>query len=357
MANKLKNLHMTSVDFVKRGANQDADIKLCKSADGFQDDNIQIIMKSDEEIQDMIQKSEDTMSLYAEALVKSITSALNDSSMNDEEAQAFMEKSLSEFDEAVKSDIISEFRYAAAEPGIAKKSYTESEDTNMANLGMLNIDKSALTPEESAQLESLLEKACGKKPEDMTKECGKGKRTVTKEDDMEDDMEEDDDFPPVPPKKDDKGAKEMRKSAPIHPAVQAALDRMETLAKGMEMKNYMEIAKKYEVLGEDTEKLAKSLYDMKQQGDDTYNSYIAVLDKSLDILNKSGMFGEIGKSAYGPVGTGYRAGIQKSDAESKIETIAKGYMDKDPSLTVAAATARAWENHPELAVEYENSRM
>lgn len=34
MANKLKNLRLTSVDLVRRGANQEADICLYKSLDG-----------------------------------------------------------------------------------------------------------------------------------------------------------------------------------------------------------------------------------------------------------------------------------------------------------------------------------
>ena len=34
MANKLRNLHLTSVDLVRAGANQEADICLHKSADG-----------------------------------------------------------------------------------------------------------------------------------------------------------------------------------------------------------------------------------------------------------------------------------------------------------------------------------
>lgn len=353
MANKLKKLFMSSVDFVRRGANQDADIKLYKSADGGPDDEPEVpLMKSDEEVMDMIEKSEDMISYYAGTLVKSITGALNDPSMDAEEAQAFMEKSLSEFGEAVYSDIISEFTYTARTPETTNKSFTEREENEMAGLEMLSIDKSALSPDELTQLEALLEKGCAK-PRKVSKEDG------------EDDFEDDEEFeipmkgnkkkkPPFQPKKGEET--KMGKSA-LPPAIQAALDRMEGIAKSMEMKEYMEIAKKYEILGEDTEKLAKSLYDMKQTGDEAYNSYVSALDRTLNVMEKSGMFGEIGKSAYGKVGTGVRTGIQKSDAESKIDTIAKGYMEKDPTMSEAAAVAKAWENHPEIAVEYENSRM
>lgn len=338
MANKLENLDMTSVDFVKRGANQDADIKLYKSADGV-NDNVQVVMKSNEEIEEMIQKSENAISLYAEALVKSITSALNDTSMNSDEAQAFMEKSLSEFDEAVKSDIISDFNYTSTAMPAVTKNANESEVNEMANLEMMNIDKSALSPDETEQLNALLAKCAN-----VTKSNPDKKISI-----------EDDDLDDIPPEDAEKGAKDMKKSA-LHPTVQAALDRMESLAKSIEMGQFTEIAKKYEILGEDPEKLAKTLYDMKQQSDDVYKQYISVLDKSVDIMNKSGMFGEIGKSAYVSAGTGVNTGIQKSAAESKIETIAKGIMDKDPTMSYTSAVAKAWEDHPELAVEYENSR-
>lgn len=339
MANKLKKMLMSSVDFVRRGANQDADIMLYKSADGGPDDNV-VIMKSDEEVMDMIEKSEDTITEYADAIAKSIISVLNDPSMDAEEAQAFMEKSLSEFDEAVKNDIISEFTYTRTpyqkgrEVGEMKKEYV----TQLLE----SFDKSALSDAETDHLEALLTKACG------------GKKNIEKLDFEDDD--DDDEFE-FPPKKKEKGEEPpMKKSAGIiPPAIQAALDRMESLAKGMEMKEYEQIAKKYENLGEDTDKLAKSLYDMKQVGDDAYNSYVAALDKSLNVLEKAGMFGEIGKSAHGIAGTGYGS-FQKSEVESKIDTIAKSLMEKDPTMTEQMAKAAAWDAHPELAVEYENSR-
>lgn len=39
MATKLKNMCLTSVDFVRRGANQDADICIVKSQDGAPEEN------------------------------------------------------------------------------------------------------------------------------------------------------------------------------------------------------------------------------------------------------------------------------------------------------------------------------
>lgn len=325
MAKKLKELLMNSVDFVKRGANQDSNIMLYKSIDGgAAGDAAGVIMKSEAQVQEMIQKSADTMNYYAEALVKSIHSVLTDETMSDVEAQEFMAKSLSEFDEAVKNDIISEFTYTKSQPSETKKTQKESEvDTMKSAKDILkSIDKENLSKEEEKDLERLLEKAFPSKNDD-------------------------DDFPP---KKKEGEEPEVNKSAGIiPPAIQAALDRMEGLAKSIEMNEYKEIAKKYEILGEDPDTLAKSLYDMKQAGEATYNQYIASLDKCVGVLKNSAMFGEIGKSARG----GYNG---QSEPEAKINSIAKSFMEKDPTLTEHQAMAKAWEAHPELAVDYENSR-
>ena len=64
------------------------------------------------------------------------------------------------------------------------------------------------------------------------------------------------------------------------------------------------------------------------------------------------MFTEIGKSGnfnYGPVA--------KSEPETKIEGIAKSYMEKDPTLDYNGALAKAWENNPQLMAEYDASFM
>ena len=79
-----------------------------------------------------------------------------------------------------------------------------------------------------------------------------------------------------------------------------------------------------------------------------YDSYVQILDKSLAAasVNNSGIFGEIGKSYSG-------GSVVKSTAVGKIESIAKGFMEKDPTMDRNVAMMKAWEEHPELAVEYE----
>ena len=184
---------------------------------------------------------------------------------------------------------------------------------------MIKIDKSLFSAEELAQYEALIAKG----------------------------SVETDDIPPVEPEKkpeekEGEGMVDTAKSA-VHPDMTAALERMNKLAKSLEMKEFTEIAKKYAPLGENEEELAKTLYDMKQAGDETYDAYIGVLEKSLSIVEKSGVFAEIGKSASGTTGT----------VLDKVNAAADEIMKSDASITHEQAIAKAWEDHPEFVAEYE----
>lgn len=326
MANKLKNMLLKSVDLVRRGANPDADIKLFKSFNG---ESGQAIMKSAEEVEEMIMKSEDAIDAYTDILKASFSSIVNDESLRANEAREMMAKSLCEFNETVYENIVKQFTFAYSIE-------EESEVSEMANDKLFNsIDKSLLSTEEQSQLETLLAKARKVEKDDQMEEEKKRLLEGANKDDGEE------------------GEKGMEKS--MHPEVAKALERMESLAKSMEMKEMVELAKKYEPLGEKADELAPKLYEMKKSGENAYNEYISVLDKSLDLVNKSGLFGEIGKSAYSADAT--VGGIAKSDVEKKIDGFANEIMKSNPAMSQVQAVAKAWEDHPELAVEYENSRM
>lgn len=186
---------------------------------------------------------------------------------------------------------------------------------------MIKIDKSLFSAEELAQYEALIAKGS---------------------------VEVEDEVPPAvePEKEPEKEVKdemvETAKSA-VSPEMTAALERMETLAKSIEMKEYAEIAKKYAPLGENEEELAKSLYEMKKSNEDNYNAYINILDKSLALVEKSGVFTEIGKSTSGTAGS----------TVDKIEAAADEIQKSDATISRAEAVAKAWENNPELIAEYD----
>ena len=201
----------------------------------------------------------------------------------------------------------------------------------------IKIDKSVFTPEELETYKALIAKA-----------------TVDPEA-AEDEMEKE--RPDFPPKKKRVFEEEFReeekdidtekcntrKSA--DPALEAALERMEKLEKSLAMQEFTEIAKKYAPLGEKEEELAQTLYEMKKSNEANYEAYINVLDKSLDMVEKSGIFAEIGKS-----GAAYGAA---HGTVEKVETIASEIRKSNPEMSYEAAIAKAWEQNPELIAEYD----
>ena len=167
---------------------------------------------------------------------------------------------------------------------------------------MIRIDKSAFTPEERATYEALIAKA-SVKAEDET--------------------------PAV------------EKSA--SPELTAALAELADLKKSIEMKDFTEIAKKYAPLGKKEDELAKTLYDLKKSNEENYNAFVSTLDECLGLVEKSGTFTEIGKSAGGaPVG----------GAEAKAVAKAQEIMKADPNISYSAAIAKAWED-PAIMAEYD----
>lgn len=322
MANKLKNMLLKSVDLVRRGANPDADIMLYKSLDGGPED--EPIMKSEEEIEDMIEKSGDLMETYSDILKSSFSSILKDESLGADEAREMMVKSLNEFSETVFDDIVKDFSYTHEREG---------EEMNYKDI----LKSENLTDIEKEQLERLLGKASGKKID---------KAEDTPDFEIEDDEEEEE----VPPTKTEKGQDTMKKS--YEAIIKKQNEQLEALQKRFEMQDLVTVAKKYEAIGENAEELAKTLYDMKAAGEDVYKNYVGTLDKTLELYQKSGLFSEIGKSYGAPV----VGNFAKSDYEAKIEAFADGIMKADPTMNRTAAIAKAWEDHPELAAEYEMSR-
>ena len=202
----------------------------------------------------------------------------------------------------------------------------------------MKIDKSVFTPEELAQYEALIAKA-KVDPEADPEEAGLTDGELSTPPKKKPQENPEGDGPEEETPEDKVGKKDTS------PEMSAALKRLETLEKSIQMKEYTEIAKKYAPLGENVEELAKSLYGMKQTGQENYDAYLSVLDKSLDLVNKSGVFAEIGKSAAG-VG---------DDVLAKVEAAADDIQKSDTSLDRVQAVAKAWENHPELVAEYERA--
>lgn len=118
---------------------------------------------------------------------------------------------------------------------------------------------------------------------------------------------------------------------------------IEKLKKSLELKEFENIAKQYEVIGKNTEELAAKLYDLKKSNEQAYSDYIAMLDEMVEMTQASGIFKEYGSSRAG-------AGSKKQQAEQRIQEL----MKSDTSLSYEAAFTRVCEESAELkkALEY-----
>ncbi len=262
---------------------------------------------------------------------------------------------------------------AAAEIGAGNK---RKEVKGEQDMGM-KIDKSKLTPSEAAFL-SDIEKRCGV-DDGMGEPGGEPGEGVKKADtkgkaagDEEEEGDEEEKKKASGKKDDDAVAKALQtlglgnlqpKEEPediykgLHPAVAAELKSLRKFREDSEDKELHEVAKRYAIIGKKEEELFPVLKSLKAAGETAYNDMIAILDQTVSTVEKSGVFGEIGKTGghHSPY-TPYSAvePVAKSEHESKVESIAKKYMEEDPALSSVQALAKAWENHPELYAAYED---
>lgn len=399
MATKLEGLHIKKVDFVDQGANQMANIKIKKSKDGEEIPNPEIglfkrfvnwfkgelskpgseITKSATTFNEQINavsmdaiRDEIWSTCYA--LQNSLNSILCDAEMDSSAKQAAMETSTEQFAEAMKgyipnwaSGTTTNIRKNLDTPDEtdlqmlmkAHKNLTDiieksSEDNEKGELeDMLKINKSKMTAEERAAYEELIKKYAVETEEQTEEPVGKSASATEEPDIVEDSgvtkTQKSVTPPPASPTTETNAGTGDDIYKGLHPAVRARLEALEKRAAEAEERELLDVAKKYEIIGEKPEELVKTLKSLKAAGGTAYNDMIGVLDRNVAMVEKFGVFSEIGKSFSGsPAAT-----IKKSAAESKIDTIAKGYMEKEPTMTYNAALAKAWEDHPELMDEYE----
>lgn len=181
------------------------------------------------------------------------------------------------------------------------------------------IDKSRFSPQELAQYEALIARA--KIPDNDTAETTLYSNV-----------------------KQPDSAANTEPMQPLMSALSSALERLKRLERLIERRELAAIARKYTPLGENEEELIATLSRLKQTDETSYNTYLSALDKSLNLVRKSGLFSEIGKNNRSAVG---------GSIQEKIQAEAAELQRADPKLSRADAVARAWENHPEWIAEYD----
>lgn len=367
---KIKKLRLTSVDMVRRGANQDAYINLYKNEAGAPGgpeseeipqnvwksirDFVKGLMSQEQgqesplEETEPLTKSEEVMEeliAYQEALQKSVDSIIQDTETDAIKKAELVEETLEQFKKA--------YTEACATVLTTPEDISTPEPTETIGKGEreMKIDKSRFNEEELKTYEALIAKGLVDDNDPRYVQKAEGAMPKVKEEEkivyeVDDDSKDEDEMEVEVKGKApqlDKSCK-TKKSAEMHPEVKKALEEVAELKKSIELNELKTIAKKYEPLGKKSDELAFTLYDMKKSGESTYNDYIALLDESLDMVNKSGMFAEIGKSARGMSG---------GSTVEKIEAIATDIQKSDSTMSRLEAVNKAWELHPELIAEYE----
>ena len=312
MANKLKELALTSVDLVTSGSNPDAKICLFKRRDGV------AAVDEDETVQPVAET-------LLEKCIAAIAGVFGKSTEGKVEIEGKGEDGYTE---------------GKINKGCNDTQFNQEEATDT-----MRIDKSRMTPEELAAIEAI-EKKYGVAEPEGTGAAGIGDVAKGAEDN-----------PPAGAVPADAAAAAGGNNAEMHPEVKKALADMEAvrkaqtaeideLKKSLEMEKLSAVAKKYEVLGKKADELAPKLYDLRKAGGTAYDDYVGLLDEQITLVEKSGVFGEIGTDRSGKLETGDELG-------NKAAEIRKA----NAGMSTPEAIAKAFEENPELAERYDRDYM
>ena len=401
MANKLKDLLVTKIDFVDAGANPEANIVLFKrkpegaaaekkpqTAGGFFRSVVAAIAKSvgateeqidaameeiakgdavtfgDKMAQRQLRRTADEIWDYCYALEESLCSILRDQEIPAENKPTLMTQSCAEFTAAVTAAIP---KWSAGVPTKVEKAAGQP----------MTEERLQIAKEARDRLDDMIAKAEPKSPagEPETPPDEGEQDTIDKEGDCKDmkidksklsaeelaaleaiekkaGIAEETPAPAVPAANTDPGA--IVKSAEPTPAPAAApAGDTDDIYKGMhpavaeELKNL----RKFREEAEDREIMSPVLKSLKAAGGTAYADMIGVLDANLAVVQASPAFTEIGKRG----GTG--SPVCGADAAwAQIEKKAEEIRKSVPTLSYAQAIDKACEQNPDLVQQYENNR-
>ncbi|MCL2388112.1 MAG: hypothetical protein FWC89_11290 [Defluviitaleaceae bacterium] len=362
MATKLNDLKITSTDLVDAGANPDAKISLFKRGVTFAAGLFKkstSVAKEAETFNDKADRAKkyeicDQIWDYCYAFKDSLYSIVHDGDLDDDARSDMMFQSLDEFAEALRNAIPiwsalkcltigeavvkCEIQKAAfeslmsqyspitpvAETASGESPASQVEKHKKEEFNTMNIDKSKLTPEELTTLEAI-EKKYGGEATPMG-DVSKGTDTLV--------------------------VSSAGAIPELHPEVKKALDenkamaaQMAELQKSLEIKDLSIVAQKYEIIGKKADELAPKLYELKKAGGTAYDDFVGLLDEQVTLVEKSGLYGEIGTARSN---TGSVAG-------SAFDAVVAEVRKNNPNMSQAAAIAKAYEENPELAEQYENN--
>lgn len=242
---------------------------------------------------------------------------------------------------------------ASAIPGAEE---TANKENQKGEVDMGKIDKSRLTGAERAFLEDIEKRCAAEEPGSVEKKTSAGDGTK-----QEGAGKQEEDAVTKALQalglgtgtQQAEGHEDIYKG--LHPALKAEFEALRKFREDTEEKELREVAKSYEIIGKKEEELYPVLKSVKAAGTEAYSQLITVLDGVKAAVEKSGVFSEIGKSGHSAPGMvpPVQQVAAATSAETRIEGIAKGYMEKDPSMSQLDAVAKAWEDNPALFAEYD----
>lgn len=134
----------------------------------------------------------------------------------------------------------------------------------------------------------------------------------------------------------------------LHPLVAAELIALRKQADAAQEEKLYNVAKKYEIIGKKPEELVPTLKALQAAGGTAYDDMIGILGGAVAAVEKSGLFGEVGKRGVGATGG--------TDAWSQIEKKAEEIRKSNAALSYAESIDAACVQNPDLVHEYEATR-
>lgn len=304
MANKLKDMEITSSDLCRKGANPEAHIKLFKSDktwEGGENDmeGNSLINKIAKflagvvnDVEGPITKAMGTAQIRETtgALQQSLESIMADDSLSTVEKHDMMAESLQQFT-VEATDCMDDWAAAVEKAAPTRWQDDDPDDPNKTvrkgEINMESIDITKMSPEDQEALNALIAKYAPQETHET-----------------------------------------------VHPEVQKALDEVAELRKSLELKTLEEIAHKYDIIGKSAPDLAEKLYELKKAGEQHYNDYVALLDEQVEMQQNSGIFKEFGTS--------------RTDAPVDLNAAVAAIRKSAPELTREEAIIKAFETNPDL---------
>ncbi len=108
----------------------------------------------------------------------------------------------------------------------------------------------------------------------------------------------------------------------------------------------MAMAKGYAILGKQADSLCDTLLELKMKSSRGYEAFLDTLEEEKLLIEKSGVFSEIGKRGEKDAG---------ASGWGKIMQAADRLQKEDPALTRANAIQKACVNYPQLVADYEEN--